>query len=101
MLSEPREQPVKVLGPLPIASKIANDKNDFLSIVQLLCGEDRTVDCHSISNRIELEALMEKKAKEYDQIVLRFPRSAGGMSTEVISSAFILGKQKQFKKFLN
>ena len=97
MLSEPREQPVKVLGPLPIASKIANDKNDFLSIVQLLCGEDRTVDCHSISNRIELEALMEKKAKEYDQIVLRFPR----MSTEVISSAFILGKQKQFKKFLN
>lgn len=86
LLSEPRQQSVKVMGPLPIASKIANNKNDFLSIVKMLCGDDSTVDCHSASTRQELEALILDKAKQYDQIVLRFPGSAGGMSTEVIKA---------------
>lgn len=101
LLSEPREQPVKVMGPLPIASKIANNKNDFLSIVKQLCGEDSTVDCHSAATRKELEDLLNKKAKEYEQIVLRFPGSAGGMSTEVLKSDFILNEKKKFQDFLD
>ena len=101
LLSEPRENPVKVMGPLPIASKIANDKNDFLSIVQQLCGKEHTVDCSSASTRKELEALIEKKAKSYEKLVMRYPGSAGGMSTEVFESDFVLNQKDDFQRFLD
>ncbi len=101
LLSEPRRTPVKVMAPLPVASKIANNKNDFLSIVKQVCGKNRTIDFSEVNTKDELLHLLEEKAKVYEKVVLRFPGSAGGMATEVLQSDYILNHRDQFLAFVD
>jgi hypothetical protein len=101
LLSEARQQPVKVMGPLPKASQIANNKNDLLSLVRELCGNAHVIDHEEINNRDRLEAALEEKILQFEQLVIRFPGSAGGMTTELVKRADILDRKGDFRTFID
>ncbi len=73
--------PVKVMAPLPRVSRIANNKNHFLSLCKEVCGERHCITWNQVETVEEIHDQLVAYSEGFDTVVLRHTSSATGIAT--------------------
>jgi hypothetical protein len=91
-LEEAAGVPVRVLGPLPAVTRLANDKARFSAIVErLLGGEALARTATSADPRVVAE-LVREFATRYDSLALKMPSCVSGMGNRIFDGRRLRGK---------
>jgi hypothetical protein len=75
--------PVRVLGPLPGITRLANDKARFSDVVQRLLGKDALAHTATSADPQGVAVLMREYAGRYDALALKMPSCASGMGNRI------------------
>jgi hypothetical protein len=94
-LGNATRQPVRVLGPLPQVTRLANDKARFSEMVEQLIGEDALVRTSISHDPDQLAELLRDQIHRSATVALKMPSCASGMGNRVFDSAAHRGKPLQ------
>jgi hypothetical protein len=84
--------PVRVLGPLPGVTRLANDKVRFSDLVQRLLGEDALARTATSADPHVVAELMREYAGRYEALALKMPSCASGMGNRIFDGGRLRGK---------
>jgi hypothetical protein len=87
--------PVRVLGPLPEITRLANDKARFSEVVEQLLGTESLVHTATSGDPLVVAEQMREVAEQGDAVALKMPSCASGMGNRVFESRAIRGKPKR------
>lgn len=84
--------PVRVLGPLPAVTRLANDKARFSDIVAGLLGGDALARTATSGDPQVVAELMREYAAAHDAFALKMPSCASGMGNRIFDGQRLRGK---------
>lgn len=84
--------PVRVLGPLPEVSRLANDKARFSDLVEGLLGAESLTRTDTSVDPYRVAELMQEYTARYDSVALKMPSCASGMGNRIFDSRELRGK---------
>ena len=94
--------PVKIMGPNPRLSEMANDKLWFTRLVRMLLGDDAVPKTYEAYSLISATIYMMDLAKRNRQLVMKIPTSAGGLGNITVLSKDIINRPlKQVYNFIS
>ncbi|MEX0911934.1 MAG: hypothetical protein WD031_00785, partial [Gemmatimonadota bacterium] len=97
--------PVRVLGPLPEATRLANNKAEFSAIVEQILGPEAIAQTTTAADPTALAELLRDEVHRSDAVALKMPSCASGMGNRVFDSAPLRGRplydfREQVDRFL-
>lgn len=87
--------PVRVLGPLPEITRLANDKARISEVVEQLLGDESLVHTATTDDPLVVAEHMREVAERGDAVALKLPSCASGMGNRVFESRAIRDRPKR------
>lgn len=94
-LAREADVPVRVLGPLPRVTRLANDKARFSKLVDRLLGTDALARTLTTADPATMAELVRELARECDAVALKMPSCASGMGNHILDGRSVRRKPQR------
>ncbi len=94
-LAERTERRVRVLGPPPRLTELANNKVWFRSAVERVLGREWTLDSYTGTCTREITEDLARVAADAPRVAIKLADSASGMGTEIVEGADVRNRSQE------